>query len=97
MNIMYFIDEEIKTIAVVAGSGGSLLKNIYCDLKITGEASHHEVLDSIHNGASVIVTNHSNSERGFLLKFKEILASLLNNPNISIIVSNTDSDPLKVY
>lgn len=81
----------------MAGSGGSMLKSMHCDLKITGEASHHEVLDSVHNGGSVILTNHSNSERGFLTKFKEILASALNNSCVSIFVSSTDSDPLKVF
>ncbi|XP_065200996.1 NIF3-like protein 1 isoform X2 [Planococcus citri] len=91
------LEHKIKTIAFVAGSGGSVMKNIHCDLKITGEASHHEVLDSVHNGASVILTNHSNSERGFLAKFKEILGSLLNNSCVSIVVSKTDSDPLKVF
>lgn len=73
------------------------MKHIHCDLKVTGEASHHEVLDSIHKGSSVILTNHSNSERGFLWKFKEILASKLNNPSVQIVVATTDMDPLKVF
>lgn len=87
----------IQTVAFVAGSGGSLLKNVFCDLKVTGEASHHEILDSIHNGSSVVLTNHSNSERGFLWKFKEILASKLKNPSVEIVVSTKDADPLNVY
>lgn len=28
--------------------------------------SHHEVLDSVQKGTHVILTRHSNSERGFL-------------------------------
>lgn len=73
-----------------------MLKNVDCDLKVTGEASHHEVLDCVHNGSSVILTNHSNSERGFLQQFKQILATKLNDPNVKISVSETDSDPLSV-
>ena len=94
---LLFSDDLIRTIAFVAGSGGSLFKNVYCDLKVTGEASHHEILDFIHNGSSVLITNHSNSERGFLWKFKELFAAKLENPAVQIIVSTKDADPLKVY
>ena len=94
--VRFLPDDRVHTVAFVAGSGGSLLKNVFCDLKITGEASHHEVLDSVHNGSSVVLTNHSNSERGFLLKFKEILASKLKNPSVKIVVSTKDADPLNV-
>ena len=33
---------------------------------LTGEMSHHEVLDAVHAGTTVILAEHSNSERGFL-------------------------------
>lgn len=89
-------DDHVESVAFVAGSGGSVLKNIDCDLKVTGEASHHEVLDWIHNGSSVVLTNHSNSERGFLSVFAEILSSKLDNPSVEIITSTRDADPLKV-
>lgn len=35
-------------------------------IEYTGEMSHHEVLDAVHKGIHVILTRHSNSERGFL-------------------------------
>lgn len=84
----------IKTVAVCAGSGSSLLKNVKADLYFTGEMSHHEVLDAVHNGSHVILSNHSNSERGFLLVFKQKLEALLDN-KVEVTISKLDEDPLK--
>lgn len=84
----------VYKIALCAGSGASVLKEVPdADLYLTGEMSHHEVLDAIHRGTNVILTNHSNSERGFLHKFKEIIEAKL--PEVEFIVSETDEDPLK--
>lgn len=90
------MDGPIKTVAVCAGSGASLFKNVKADLYLTGEMSHHEVLDLVHNHGHVILLNHSNSERGYLKKFKEILGKSLNS-SVEIIVSETDADPLSTY
>ena len=57
--------------------------------------SHHEVLDFVHKGTSVILTDHSNSERGYLKVLKPKLESIFEN-NIKIIISEKDCDPLKV-
>lgn len=84
----------INKIALCAGSGSSVLKDVAdADLYLTGEMSHHEVLDAVHRGTNVILTNHSNSERGFLAKFKELIAAKL--PDVEFLVSETDEDPLK--
>lgn len=68
------------------------LTNIYVYF-ITGEMLHHDVLDAIHNGVSVILTNHSDSERGFLLQFQPILTQLLED-QVQILISEKDKDPL---
>lgn len=65
--------------------------------KISGEMSHHEVLDAVHNNVSVFLVNHSNSERGFLLVFQDALKRLLKNDNVEISVSKQDADPLVTY
>lgn len=54
---------------------------------------HHDVLDAAQKGISVILTNHSDSERGFLTVFSTHLASKLNN-EVEVIVSKVDRDPL---
>lgn len=63
----------------------------------TGEMSHHDVLEAVHNDVSVILCNHSNSERGYLTEFKETLAKLLDDNSIEIYLSETDADPLVTY
>lgn len=93
------LNSLIKTVAVCAGSGSSVLKDVKADLYITGEMSHHEILNITHNshGSHVILLNHSNSERGFLYKFKDMLPGILENQQIEVIVSEQDEDPLKTY
>lgn len=86
------LESPIKTVAVCAGSGASILKNIGADLYLTGEMSHHEVLDANHKGTTCILLNHSNSERQFLFRFQEILETKVNG--VPIIVSKKDMDPL---
>lgn len=54
---------------------------------------HHDVLDAAQKGISVILTNHSDSERGFLKVFAGDFASKLDN-KVSVIVSECDKDPL---
>lgn len=91
------MDSPIKTFAVCAGSGNSVLKDLKnVDMIITGEMGHHEALDFVHKNIHVITLNHSNSERGYLKDFKEILSGLLNNEAIEILISKTDRDPLEV-
>ena len=97
INWLLFLDEKIiETIAVCAGSGGSLLRNHKADLWITGELSHHEALDAVHSGTSVVLCEHSNSERGFLRDvYRDKLTSLLEH-QVEVEVSEQDKDPLVV-
>lgn len=91
------LDTNISSVAVCAGSGASLLKNIPVDLYVTGEMSHHEVLDAVHDNSNVILCNHSNSERGFLKEFKKVFGKMLNRNDVEIIVSTVDCDPLRTF
>lgn len=54
---------------------------------------HHDVLDAAQKGISVILTNHSDSERGFLKVFSSNLQNLLND-EVQVLVSELDRDPL---
>jgi len=89
------INHKISTIAICAGSGGSVFKGVNADLYYTGELSHHEALYFTESGSSVITTNHSNSERAFLSALKEQLAKEIDGANI--IISQEDKDPFSVY
>ena len=64
-------DCMISSIAICAGSGGSLFAEMDAagedvDLLFTGELSHHEALAAIERGRCVVTLFHSNTERGFL-------------------------------
>ncbi|XP_020779948.1 NIF3-like protein 1 [Boleophthalmus pectinirostris] len=89
------LDSLVHTVAVCAGSGASVLNGVTADLYVTGEMSHHEVLDAVAKGTSVILSDHSNSERGFLSVFRERLALRLPEA-VSVLVSQADKDPLQV-
>ncbi|XP_025944229.1 NIF3-like protein 1 isoform X1 [Apteryx rowi] len=89
------LESPVKKAALCAGSGSSVLKGVEADLYLTGEMSHHAVLDAVANGISVILCEHSNTERGFLSELRDTLAIHLQN-KINIIVSEKDRDPLQV-
>lgn len=89
------LDSLVKTVAVCAGSGASVLQGVKADLFITGEMSHHEVLDAVSAGTSVILSEHSNSERGFLTVFRQRLTAGLDE-TVSVEISRRDRDPLQV-
>ncbi|WWC87745.1 YbgI/family dinuclear metal center protein [Kwoniella dendrophila CBS 6074] len=101
------IEKPVSSIAVCAGSGASLFKGVEADLYLTGEMSHHEVLAAVHAGTSVILTNHTNTERPYLSKvLQPWLEDELNkeidihddkpNGQWKVLVSKADKDPLRV-
>ncbi|CAO1638751.1 unnamed protein product [Sympodiomycopsis kandeliae] len=89
------INDDIKSIAVCAGSGSSVLADTNTDVWVTGEMSHHEVLAAVASGKTVILTNHTNTERGYL---SDVLKPWLENisQGLQITVSQSDRDPLQV-
>ncbi|XP_056157641.1 NIF3-like protein 1 isoform X1 [Lampris incognitus] len=89
------VESTVCTAAVCAGSGASVLSGVKADLYVTGEMSHHEVLDAVSRGTSVILSDHSNSERGFLTVFRERLAMRLPD-SVTVAISQADRDPLEV-
>jgi len=71
-----------------------------CHVYITGEMSHHDVLSATQAGVAVILTGHTNCERGFLAPFAKVLQSRFTseNPPLSaeVYVSTVDADPLTI-
>ncbi|KAJ7345474.1 hypothetical protein JRQ81_001424 [Phrynocephalus forsythii] len=89
------LESQVEVVALCAGSGSSVLRGVESDLYLTGEMSHHDVLDAVSKGITVILCEHSNTERGFLLELQATLAAHLEN-KIQILVSERDRDPLQV-
>lgn len=72
-----------------------MLRGAEADLLVTGEMTHHEVLDAVHRGSNVILCRHSNTERGYLSHLKNKLTVILGS-SVEVFVSETDKDPLEV-
>lgn len=89
-------ESQVKTVAVCAGSGVSVLRGAATDLWLTGEMSHHEVLDAVHSGTTVILVDHSNSERGYLKEELQPALHQLFGGKVNVRVSQKDRDPLQV-
>jgi dinuclear metal center YbgI/SA1388 family protein len=83
--------------AVCAGSGGSVFDHAgSVDLLVTGELSHHAVLDKLASGSSVVLCEHSSSERGFLsLLARRLTAS--SGSAVDFVVSAADREPLELW
>jgi putative NIF3 family GTP cyclohydrolase 1 type 2 len=93
------IPAAVTTVGVQAGSGASVLAGCGAGLWVTGEASHHEVLEANATGTTVVLTDHSNTERGFLPHMRNGLLAKLTAAGeepVEIFVSEADSDPLHV-
>ncbi|CAF1075294.1 unnamed protein product [Didymodactylos carnosus] len=89
------ITSSVRTIAVCAGSGSTVLSNVRADIYFTGEMSHHAVLDAIHRGTTVILCEHTNTERGFLKQFRKYFMEIWEG-KMNIILSEKDKDPLEI-
>ncbi len=88
------VDERsiVKTVGLCAGAGGSVCQEAIakgCEVYITGEMTHHQVVAALARGCSVILTGHTNSERGFLPTLKNLLEEHLDGAFIK--VSSADS------
>ncbi len=81
--------------AACAGAGGSLLADVLaagCQVYLTGEMRHHDVLDAQHRGCTIILAGHSNTERGFLPILRRRL--LKEWGKVDVVISKRDRHPL---
>ena len=93
-------DRPVKYIGVVPGSGESLSRLALqegCELFVTGEMKHHEVLGALNAGMNVLLGGHTSTERGYLHRLKANMESqeptLAAKPD-SVMVSKVDQTPL---
>jgi putative NIF3 family GTP cyclohydrolase 1 type 2 len=81
---------------VCAGAGGSLFAPLFGpDLFLTGEMRHHDVRAKVEAGASVILCDHTNTERGYLPALARRVGALC--PDVVVAISSEDRDPLVVH
>jgi len=88
--------EPVSRVAVCAGSGGAVFAELPgFDLYVTGEMRHHDVLARVAAGASVVLCEHTNSERGYLPRLQARLLNLAGG-ELEVRISACDRDPLAV-
>ncbi len=85
---------KIRSVALCPGAGGSVVTQAKADLYLTGEMRHHDVLAAVESETHVILTEHTNSERGYLPRFRELI--LAGAPQLKVSLATTDRDPLCV-
>lgn len=73
---------------------------LLADIFLTGEASHHEQLEIVSRGATIITAGHSVSERGYLSqRLKPMLEKVIaeydvnKTGQVTVEVSSTDAEP----
>lgn len=86
--------EPVRSIALCAGAGASVIGGQRTDLYWTGEMRHHDVLAALERGTSVVLCDHTNTERGYLPTLRAKLESAC--PNVVFAIATTDREPLSV-
>lgn len=70
---------KISRLAVIGGSAGDLAMPVFAageaDAVLTGEAKHHELLDAVHCGKSLLVAGHFDTEAVVLKPLADYLAA----------------------
>ena len=88
--------QPIKSAAVCAGAGGSVFERCPpVDLLLTGEMRHHDVLARMAAGTTVVLTDHTHTERGYLQHLAKYLKDALG-VDLEVSVSQKDKDPLVI-
>ncbi len=89
---------EVRVIGFVPGSGADLIDQAVnesgCELFVTGEMKHHEAHRAEQMGCSIVLTGHTNSERGYLPVYQQRLAE--NLPEIEFMISEKDRTRFEV-
>lgn len=87
-------DQPVSRVGLCPGAGSDVAPMALadgCQVFVTGEMKHHEVLPMLDAGMSVILAGHTNTERGFLPVLAQQLVGEL--PGLRVEVSRKDKSP----
>ncbi|HEX9620486.1 MAG TPA: Nif3-like dinuclear metal center hexameric protein [Polyangiaceae bacterium] len=87
--------ETVRSVAVCAGAGGSVLRGAEVDLVLSGEMRHHDVIAHVAVHRHVILCDHTHSERGYLAVFADRLRKAAGTP-LDVRISERDREPLAI-
>jgi len=86
--------QPVRRVAVCAGSGGALFEDVHgVELFVTGEMRHHDVLAKVRAGASVVLSEHTHTERGFLPELARRIRAR-SAGQLEVIVAGSDVEVL---
>jgi len=90
-------ERHVSSVAICAGSGGSMLRDVDAGVYFTGEMAHHEVLEALAKNHFVILCGHTNTERGYLPTLAARLQKELEiegGSDTDVFISSEDCHPL---
>jgi dinuclear metal center YbgI/SA1388 family protein len=79
--------DYIKTVAVVTGSGMSLIDEIQADCFLTGDIKYHDAMEAKARGISLIDIRHYESERHFSHLLEGLLSEYLKKNDLQAIIT----------
>ena len=88
-------NKSVRTVALCAGSGISVLAGVEADAYWTGEMKHHDVLAAQAAGIHVYLSEHTHTERGYLKILRRALLKE-SGKSVEVLVSKVDKDPLTI-
>lgn len=100
LRIMGKGETEIRRIAIVGGSGGSMVSSAFkkgADLLITGDIKHNEALAAEAMGMCLIDGGHFSTERTALVSYMEYLSDIFRRKGLNIMleVFGDEKDPMR--
>ncbi len=91
------LTKKVKKVAVLGGSGEKYIhtaKKMEADVYITGDMTFHAAQDAWQMGLAVIDPGH-HVEKVMKKRTKEYLDNFLNNKDIEVILSNSNTEPFQ--
>lgn len=88
------LDRPVRTVALCGGAGASLIPDAVragVDAYVTGDVKHHQALDAVAAGLTVIDAGHHGTEWPFVESLARILARSV--PDAEVMVGHTRTDP----
>ena len=89
-------DAPVETVAIVPGAGDDYIKNalfMQADVFITGDIGHHDGLDAMEQGLTVIDASHYGIEKLFVPYMAEAISGRM--PEL-VVIKATEKEPFTV-
>jgi len=80
-------NDFIKNVAIVTGSGMSLIDDVKADCFLTGDIKYHDAMEAKARGISLIDIRHYESERHFSNLLEGLLSEYLNKNELTAIIT----------